>query len=69
MTAACEKKEQTVYKRCAVCGGGNHISWSTACPVRVKEMERLRLACGARARLYPVPERERETAAGFDFTG
>jgi len=34
ITEQCADKTQATHKRCAACDGGEHMSWSQACPAR-----------------------------------
>jgi hypothetical protein len=46
--------ERADRRRCAACNGGDHPSWSSACPARGRETERARNAYIARAQLHSI---------------
>jgi hypothetical protein len=54
-TDECAEKSQATNKQCAACDGGDHQSWSSACPARQREMSRAKQAKRAKPRLYAVP--------------
>jgi hypothetical protein len=53
-TDECAEKTQAKNRQCAACDGGDHQSWSPACPARQREMFRAKQAKRIRPRLYAV---------------
>ena len=56
-TDSCVDKAQATNKCCAACSGGQHASWSTACPARQRDTQRARTARRTMPRLFPVAAR------------
>jgi hypothetical protein len=54
-TNDCEEGARGAQKECAACEGGNHPSWSTACPARIREIARAKTAQRAQPSRYPEP--------------
>jgi hypothetical protein len=54
-TDECAAETQASQRSCAACTGGDHPSWSTACPSRIQEASRAKTARIIMMRLYPVP--------------
>lgn len=53
-TEICAGKSPALRKQCAACYGGQHTSWSTECPARVKEIRRAKEARHVMSGLFPV---------------
>lgn len=53
-TETCTDVSQASRKRCAACQGGQHTSWTSECPARVKEIRRAKAAKQTLPRLFPI---------------
>ena len=57
-TEACANEPKAVRKSCAACEGGEHTSWSPACPARDREASRAKYVRRTMPKLYPVSANE-----------
>jgi hypothetical protein len=54
-TIDCADGTHAKRRSCAACDGGEHASWSTACPARIRETKRAKTTRLTMATLYPTP--------------
>jgi hypothetical protein len=60
-TEGCADKSEAPRKSCAACSGGQHTSWSTACPMKLQDIQRAKTYRRTMSRLYPVAAKVAET--------
>ena len=60
-TEECSDMSQAPRKSRAACSGGQHASWSTACPARLRDIQRAKTVRRTMPRLYPVAGKDLQT--------